>query len=237
MAKNGFEGKLGEEYELLLKAIPHYTALEESAGLTLRRNLQDITRDRLKVVEIGCGTGITTPYILEADSRISLTCIDNERIMIDQAKKRTYSTENRNKIRFLVRDAQEYFKSLPQNSLDAVVSAWVLHNIPEDIRSELLQDIYRSLRIGGIFVNADKIAQDGKEHERQLKWQLDRLKVYDTIGRSDYRAEWEAHYKFDNQPGIIWRKSRLISDLSTAGFKVIQKTFRKHMEATYVAKK
>ena len=235
MTGNNFNGKVGEEYDLLLMAMPHYGRVQESVGLALKNHFSKIKKERFEVTELGCGTGITTPYILESDPRVVLTCVDKEPIMIDQAKKRKWVRKYGERLRFVVDDSESYFRDLPLDSLDAVASAYMLHNLYDIERPGILKQINNALAPKGIFVNADKVAQDGDEHNYHLKWQLDMLKIYDTIGRQDYRKAWEEHYLFDNQPGIIWREAKLISDFNGAGFKGIKRTFREHMEATFSA--
>jgi len=237
MGTNTFEGKTGDEYDLLLMSIPHYTQLESSVGKALRKAFTKSRNTNLRVLEIGCGSGITTPHILEADPRTFVTCLDIEPIMIDQARRRDWAKKYAGRIDFVVEDASKYLERTKANSLDAVASAYTLHNLEKDKRRKVVKQIYDALTPEGVFVNADKIAQNGADHNKELRWQLNMFRVYDRIGRRDYREEWEKHYHYDNQPSIIWRERDLMADLRNAGFKHIRRTFRKHMEATYVARK
>ena len=58
---------LGEEYDLLKLAYPHYDQLELSASEVITAHFADSDLLTIRTLEIGCGSGITTKFLLECD--------------------------------------------------------------------------------------------------------------------------------------------------------------------------
>jgi len=237
MIDKRFYGKAGGEYDLFKLACPHYEELHKTLGETLREAFESSDKESIIVLEIGCGTGFTTEIILKSDPRIKVIAVDNEEVMINQAKRllSDYSSEGR--VTFVHEDCLGYLKSLQENSVDAFVSGFTLHNFDQDFRSELIIELFRVLRNGGLFINADKYAQESKkEHQKELDWQLKQFNdKFSEINRADLKEEWTKHYLEDNDNSTIMNESEAIKKMQMAGFVDVRKIYRKHMEAIMVA--
>ena len=83
MTDKRFAGKLGEEYNLRTKAVPHHHRMQQLVGKTLAENFKGTNPF---ILEVGCGTGITTDAILSQLPDGLVDAIDNERTMLDQAE-------------------------------------------------------------------------------------------------------------------------------------------------------
>lgn len=233
-----FSGKIGEEYELLKMSYPHYDELQNVVGTTIKEKFASFAGEEIKVLEIGCGTGITSKVILDAEERVHLVALDNEKLMLSQAKEKLSDERYKDKIDFVEADALKYLQSLENESLEVVASGYVLHNLKSDIRDMIISEIYRVLKKEGIFINADKYAFDDKaEHERSYKEQIERFDVYDTIGRSDYKEEWIKHFAEDNKDEVIFREGEATKFLEKIGFRNVKTAYRKYMDAVIVGTK
>ena len=51
------------------------------------------------------------------------------------------------------------------------------------------------------------------------------------------KQEWVEHHHYDDQDGIRMTEKELRGMLAETGFRDIQKVYRKHLEATFVARK
>jgi tRNA (cmo5U34)-methyltransferase len=237
--KDDFEGKLGKDYDVFTKVFTYYDQLEENVASLLSHETSRQMSSVIDVLEIGCGTGITTERILKVDPRIHVTAIDISPAMIEQAKNNLREYVARRKVKFVEQDALDYLTFVSPFSdklIDYVVSVSTIHNIPRNDRSALYTGIYRSLRIGGAFINGDKIAQDDpEEHERCLSYDLALLDKMVELGRPDLKTEWAMHYLRDNQEDFILREGEFVRDLRAAGFADIRKIYRQYTGAVIMA--
>lgn len=189
-----FAGTIGREYEEFLPACPHYNKCEDWVEEAVREWAQahhDLPQ--ITIVEIGCGTGLTTQRLLAADARVRVIAIDLSETMIRQAEA-TFADESA-RIQFVLADALEALRQLSDASVDVVASAFMLHNLQPEQRLAIFKEIGRVVRSGGLVVNSDKIAQDNPtEHEAALALQLERLQVLEP----DLREQWVVHYREDD---------------------------------------
>ncbi len=230
-----FSGAEGKDYNLATKAFPYCAMSQRVVRKELTKHFDNSQKKSLLVLELGCGTGITSEQILQADPRIKLLALDNEKVMLDQTQTRLWKY----KLALWHKDALYFCEHIHTTSpFNAIVSANMIHNLPKDYRAQLLKAAYSRLCPGGIFIEADKIApDDARKHQRDYEWQLKHLELFDKMGRHDLREVWAAHYQRDNQEDLILRESELVSGLQEAGFSDVKKVFRKRMEAVYVARK
>jgi tRNA (cmo5U34)-methyltransferase len=237
VGNNRFDGLAGKEYDLIKVACPHYDEFENMVGIQLRKHFADVVKPKISVLEIGTGTGVTSKIVLSSGKNFVLTTIDNESVMVEQAKKNLKKFGSNVKVFFF--DALDFLHSLEDNSFDAIVSAETIHNMDSKYRDKLFVEIYRVLKNDGIFINADKYVSDNKkEFEKELNWQLSMINSgFKKIGREDLAKEWEQHYYFDAMPNLVMKEKDSIKKLDILGFKRIEIVFKKHLDAVLVAQK
>lgn len=239
MEDKRFHGKAGEEYELFKLACPHFEELENTLGKIIKEQFQDKNTSEIKVLEIGCGPGYTTLIIFDSDRRTKIVAVDNEPVMIEQAKEILNDHIKKNRVKLIYGDALEFLQKQSSDSFDVFASGFTLHNLPKDFREEVIKEIYRVLKPEGIFVNADKYALDNEsEHKQSLHWQLQQFKEkYSPINRQDLIEEWTNHYLEDDKPNIIMKESDSMKSMNKIGFNDIKIVFRKQMDAVLFARK
>ncbi len=239
MEDKRFHGKAGEEYNLFKLACPHFEELENKLGKVIREQFQNKNISEIKVLEIGCGPGYTSLIILDADKRTKIVAVDNEPVMVEQAKEILKEFIDHGRVQLIEDDALEFLKKQSSDSFDVFASGFTLHNLPNDFREKVLKEICRVLKSEGIFVNADKYALNNEsEHRKSLNWQLQQFKEkYSQINRSDLIEEWTKHYLQDDKTNIIMRESDSIKSMNGIGFKDIKILFRKQMDAVLFARK
>ncbi len=226
-----------EEDRIFRLAAPHYDEAQETIATEIQIHFANSEANSLAVLEVGCGTGLTSEIILRADDRVLLTALDNVESIVEQVKYR-FKGREKNRATFVHADAFDYLQKQPENSFDVVTSALVLHNCLSEYRRKVYSEIFRVLKSGGLFINVDKYASDNDiEHQAALEWQLKQFDVFDTEGRPDLKKKWTEHYYEDEKPEVILRESEYVKDLQVCGFRNIRRVYRYQMEASYVAEK
>lgn len=232
--KKRFSGELGEDYALFELAYPHFNELQEIVAEELSKRLKS---KRGKVLEIGCGPGPTSIKVLEKNTEIYLTAMDNEEKMIQQAKK--YLEKYSDRIDLVTADALSFLESSKSSSYDAIISGWTLHNFNDEYRDKVLREIHRVLKQGGVFINGDKYSLDNlEERYKEFNWSIQQfLKVYPKMKREDYCYTWIIHMSEDEKPGVIMPEGNALKIMARLGFKNSKIIWRKHMEAILTAVK
>jgi ubiquinone/menaquinone biosynthesis C-methylase UbiE len=154
-----FSGVIGTEYDTLKLICPLAAKMSQLVGEAVADYaVKQLTE--LRVLELGGGTGITTLSILLADKKVKVLSVDSEPTMQDQAKQSLKKWSDEGRLSFDGRDALTVLKELESDSLDILASAYTLHNFLDSYRTEVLQEIYRVLKVSGLFVNGDRYGLD-----------------------------------------------------------------------------
>jgi ubiquinone/menaquinone biosynthesis C-methylase UbiE len=110
----------------------------------------------LRVLDLGCGSGASTQAVLDAWSAggrpsdgLSVTGVDASEGMVGQARHKAWPAS----VTLVVSDAVAYLESLPSGSVDGVLAAYLLRNVPD--RARLVTEVARVLRPGGGIVIHD----------------------------------------------------------------------------------
>ncbi|MEK6927250.1 MAG: class I SAM-dependent methyltransferase [Nanoarchaeota archaeon] len=236
MIEKRFSGSESLEYDLVYRtAFGPARMAEKVIGRILTERFEKRDDSTFRVLELGCGTGITTEIILNADPRIIVDAVDNENNMIVQIGSKLRKQNLAGRVNLFELDAEEACRTL-RAKYDAIVTAFMIHNLPRTKRDSLINAVYCALGVDKLFINADKIAQDDpKAHEKSLAWQMEQFKKFDRIGKPELRTYWEQHYLRDNQDDLILKESEFTNRLEVTGFLDVQRVFRRHTEAVYVA--
>ena len=229
-----FNNSLGKEYHLFQKAIPNHDELQKTIGKIVKKYLVKNNLSTATVFEGGVGTGITTAVLLKENPRSIVVGVDNEPKMLRFAKKSLPLYQDR---LFLHQDdLLSYLQKQPASTFDVFVSVWVIHNLSPQYRKKLFKELHRTLKPGGLFINGDKYARDGKrEHSDDLEKQIKLFDIFTTIDRPDLKIAWTKHYLEDDKIKITEAEQKNI--LKKLGFVNVRINYRKGMEAIFTAVK
>lgn len=125
----------------------NFANLRPIAAIRFKRKVEDIIRmtkhiKKIKVLEVGCGTGILSNELLKAKKGIELVGIDLSGEAIKIAKKKN---SDFTKAKFIVGNTLSM--SFKDNSFDLVIGNSILHHIPLD---KALTEIHRVLKPNGL---------------------------------------------------------------------------------------
>lgn len=116
----------------------------------------------LRFLELGCGTGRFTSFLKMAFPRAKITCLDLSYPYLKEAQTRLKEFE---RIDFIQGDVSDLpFKG---ERFDAVLSCFLFHELPLDIRRRSIQEAYRVLHPGGVFGVVDTLQYDDS---KELNW-------------------------------------------------------------------
>ena len=103
-----------------------------------------------KILDLGAGTGMLSGFVLETYPEAAVTLFDGATLMLDEARRtldpgRTSHVEG------------DLYGNLPDGPWDAVVSALAIHHLEDAGKRNVFSEAFRTLRPGGVFVNAEHI--------------------------------------------------------------------------------
>ena len=198
-------------------------------ALELRRIVGD--KKDIKILELGCGEGDQTKYILEKVPGIKIDCLDISEEMIKSAK--IFLSEYPDRINFIVCDALEYLESL-NFKYDVIFSAWTLHNFSWESKKKVFEKIYTSLGTNGKFLLMDKLYPDNKK-EQEILLAL-QLKRYNYLSE-DLREEISNHEMQDYLDDYRMEESQSINVLKEMGFKNVKILDRLERDVLLIAER
>ncbi|WP_392543595.1 class I SAM-dependent methyltransferase [Oryzobacter telluris] len=143
-------------YDAMVALSPGYHDQLRTAAEALVMRLPTGADHGVTVLDLGCGSGASTRAVLDAwtaDGRraadLRATGVDASEGMVGQARAKAWPTT----VDLVVADAVEHLESLPDESVDGVLGAYLLRNVPD--RQRLVREVARVLRPGGAFVLHD----------------------------------------------------------------------------------
>lgn len=161
-AEKLFSGPIGEEYEMLKRICPAAADVSRRVGEFVAGWTPRLPAESLSLLELGCGTGVTTLNLIHARPDTIMTSVDNEPTMLNQARRNLAEVLEHGRLRLVENDALSHLRDTPSASVDIVATAYTLHNFLNGYRLRVLEEIFRVLKPGGIFVNGDRYAPDRK---------------------------------------------------------------------------
>lgn len=235
-AERLFSGLIGAEYDMLKLICPDAPRISQQVGAFLA----DWKPGRpLRVFEIGCGSGITTLALLLAREDAEIQAVDNEPVMLDQARVHLAEWVDRGRLKLVEADALSGLKAEADASVDVVASGYAMHNFLEGYRREALKEIFRVLKPGGVFVNGDRYALDDTlEHTRLTQAEARHwFKTFAALNRYDLLENWIVHLFSDESHDHIMRLGPAVEYMTQLGFEAVQPVYRHGVNTLLVAVK
>lgn len=200
MKQNNFSDTLVEEYDLFGKVFPFHDNLQKAIAQSLKEHFGN-NSNNLTFLDIGAGYGFTSKLVAKEfpDAKFILNEFDPELLSRADAHMSAYNYEKR------VGDIEEIIKQIPDASIDAVYSAWVLHNFSPQKRVAIVPHIARILKPEGVFVNLDKVQNLGEQRTKDLAQAILDLEPFiSKYQRPDLFVEWVRHNIRDEESDRVF---------------------------------
>ncbi|MGI9213988.1 MAG: class I SAM-dependent methyltransferase [Methylococcaceae bacterium] len=236
-AEHLFKGPIAEEYAMLQKICPAAATMSRQVGELVNR-LPASADGPLRVLEIGCGTGITTLNLL-ARPDVDITSVDNAPAMLHQARHYLADYLTWQRVQLIENDALSFLSQQADNSVEVVASAYTLHNFLNPYRDLVLAEILRVLKPGGLFINGDRYAlDDSLMHLHTIQEEARHyFKTFTAMNRADLLEHWIIHLFSDESPDHIMRLNTALTTMEDLGFDRIQVHYREGVNTLVSATK
>lgn len=215
MTDNNFSDTLVEEYDLFGKVFPFHDDLQNTIPSSLKEHFPNADGIGLTFLDIGAGYGFTTKLVAGVfpKGKFILNEYDAELLSRADAYLQEYDYEKR------VGDIEEIIKQIPDGSLDAVYTAWVLHNFPPIKREVIFKEVFRVLKPEGIFVALEKVGNTGPQRQKDLAQAITDLEPFiSKYNRPDLFIEWVKHDLRDEEPDLVFTDDENEKLLNDNGF-------------------
>jgi len=197
----------------------------------LRRTAAKQVQNRSPVLEIGCGEGDLTGYLLGSDKKVDALDISYDMI---NAAIQNFPPELHPNIHYIHADALHYLRRTDK-MYEAVISAWTFHNFKRQDRPELYKAVIDRLEPGGALVLMDKLYPSSYVQGRSML--LRQLKRYDWHLQPEVAQAITHHEEQDYLPDYRMTKSGTGKHLREAGFRDVTIVDRVERDVVLVAKK
>ena len=136
-------------------------------------SLVDVDHAFPRLLDLGAGTGLFSSYALSKYPNAQITLIDLSQSMLDIAKQRFGETQAN--VTYIAEDYSIFETTEP---FDCVISSLSIHHLEDQAKHDLYEKIFKLLKPGGVFVNADQVQGSSP--------------FLDQLYRSDWVAKVEA---------------------------------------------
>jgi len=221
--KEHFEKEAVVFDKIFFKIMPRY---QEMMGAIIEA-IPFSRRDKLRVIDLGCGTGNLARKIISAYLNARVTCVDMAENMLKMAKAKLKSKPN---VNFWLGDIRNFDYS---GKYDVITASLVLHHIEKKDKLKFYRKLRDSLSKGGVFYIIDIfITPDDYLQKLYMdKWKafmktngLPMKKVNDMIAR----------HQREDRPVVFEDE---LSIMRKAGFKQVNVILKQYNFAAYGGKK
>ena len=128
------------------------------------------TREPLRILDVGCGTGLELAYIFERVPNAQITAMDQAPRML--AELGTKYAARMAQITLLEASCVQWPPNLAD--FDYVVSILCVHHFPPDTKVGIYRDFHQALKPGGVYVEGDQMtdgpagAEDHADFEKSV---------------------------------------------------------------------
>jgi tRNA (cmo5U34)-methyltransferase len=174
----------------------------------------------LKLLDLGCGTGLELDEIFKVNPTVQVTGIDLAEKMLEKLSQK-HAARN-SQLNLVLADYFEY--DFGKNTFDVALSVETLHHFSYEEKIGLYKKIYVSLKQAGFYIEADYMAPT-QEFEDFHFAENKRIRTEQGITEGFYH--YDIPYTVENQIGM----------LKKAGFSIVEKIVQEGNTGILVARK
>ena len=117
------------------------------------------SQEKVKILNIGCGTGLEFESILKKIPNAEMDCIDLSSKMLDLLMERLINSTC--KLNTFCCSYLDF--NYQDNAYDYIIASATLHHLLDNEKSDLYSKLITSLKLNGIFIIGDKFAPSDEE--------------------------------------------------------------------------
>jgi ubiquinone/menaquinone biosynthesis C-methylase UbiE len=176
------------EHQLELLFLGAADAMRRMMLVLLKKNYRYSEGEGLRFLELGCGTGRFTYFLKLAFPKAKVVVVDLSYPYLKEAQVRLKDFD---RVDFIQSDVSDLpFKD---ERFDAVLSCFLFHELPLDIRRKVLAESFRVLNSQGVFALVDSLQ---KNDNKELNW------VLNLFSQSFHEAYYD-NYLMNSIEGLI----------------------------------
>jgi tRNA (cmo5U34)-methyltransferase len=208
-----FNARIDTYEEHMLRDLDSAEVYIEIAGL--------IPSDRgLKLLDLGCGTGLELDEIFKVNPIVQVTGIDLAEKMLEKLRQK--HAARKSQLNLILADYFEY--NFGKNMFDVALSVETLHHFSYEEKTGLYRKIFTALKPNGFYIESDYVAPD-QEFEDFHFAEKQRIYAEQCITEGFYH--YDTPCTVENQIGM----------LKKAGFRTVKVISRHGNGATLKARK
>ncbi|WP_165075518.1 class I SAM-dependent methyltransferase [Methanogenium sp. MK-MG] len=181
----------------------------------------------MRVLELGCGTGLLTARIRKAHPEAAVICIDSSPAMLAVARQKPELED----VTWMQGDIRDPW---PTGPFDAVVSTFCLLALEPDGQRTVLKRAYRTLRPGGVCITGCVVRPATAEEE---KCQLARWETFMQDAGLDPEEVRRQRASWDGARARIPTPDGFREMLREAGFTRIRCPYHRGLYTVFVAER
>ena len=164
------------------------------------------TAEPVRILDIGCGTGIELEYIWAQMPNAQITCVDVSRGMLDVLLKNHPDSHDR----IVIMEASYLDWEYPDDAFDFVVSNMTLHHLRPEEKVEVYRKILSTLKPGGAYIEGDFIVDALMARQYERRYEIITARLPDKAKAGEYHIDI---------PCTLDVQKKLLRD---AGFSVVE---------------
>lgn len=222
-----FSQIIKKEYDILDKVYGNYIVFQNDNIIDVVSSFPKQNGNKIEILEIGCGTGITTEILFKAVDDVRVKAIDFDSKMLELADKRLKEYINNDKLELIESDALNYLRNgndnanNDKNKFDIIISAFTIHNFDNAYRRKLLNAIKGKMKRDSLFINVDKYAPDDDiKRIKALSYRLDKYKT-ELEDKPVVLNEWVKHYIEDQAENKVMKVEETKKLMKSLGFEIV----------------
>ncbi|HPT39067.1 MAG TPA: methyltransferase domain-containing protein [Candidatus Omnitrophota bacterium] len=221
--KEHFDREAAAFDELFFKVMPRYEEMMQA----LIDALPFGKKDRLKIIDLGCGTGNLSKKLISAYPNARIDCVDMAGNMIKIAKAKLKGNRN---VAFWLGDIRDFDY---KGKYDCIVASMVLHHVEGKDKPRFYRKLYNSLSKKGVFFCID-IFLSSNLHLQKLY--MDKWKAFMKASKLPVKKtdDMIARHQREDRPVILTDE---LAIMHKAGFKHVDVILKHYNFAVYGGKK
>lgn len=117
------------------------------------------SRQELKILELGAGTGLITERLAELNTKAHITAVDGAKKMVNKAQSKDFARTHKNRIKWVLADfSDQSWMNKVSGPFDLIVTVDSLHHLSHQRKKELYKELHNCLIRDGQFIISDHMS-------------------------------------------------------------------------------